>query len=68
MKYIFKKHLMDFFLFQQSITSLFMKTFDDIFSFPTINHNSFYGRQFLEAFDGTKVKFDIVQDFYFRTQ
>jgi len=33
-----------------------------------INHNSFYGRHFLEAFDGTKVKFDIMQDFYFRRQ
>jgi len=55
------------FLFNQSMASLLTKGFDEIFSFPTMNHHSFYGRNFVDAFNGMKVKFDMVQNFYFET-
>jgi len=50
------------------MASPFTKAVDEIFSFPTLNHHSFYGRHFVDAFNGTKVKFDMVQNFYFETR
>jgi len=66
-KYIFQKLLMEFFLFQQSMASLFTKVFDEILFFSDNQSTLFLWKTFVEAFDGTKVKFDMVQEFYFET-